>query len=83
MKVLIKHIDSIVMHDAILRLHKMSWTPSAIQFSITFYVKYFLLTRMMSNKKFPDPPPEPPPAFACPLAEDEPKLRNLFGFIIN
>lgn len=42
--------------------------------------KASILTRMMSKRKFPEPPPDPelPVPLAC-----APKLRNLFGFIIN
>lgn len=39
-----------------------------------------ILTRIMSNKKFPEPPAEPPEW--SPDA-DPPKFRNLFGFTIN
>lgn len=41
---------------------------------------------MMSKRKFPEPAPDPPPAFALAPFEPPdaaPKLRNLFGFIIN
>lgn len=49
--------------------------------SFSYFIGWFgsglcfkrVLTRMMSNKKFPEPPPEPPPDLSPP----KPKCKNL------
>lgn len=45
------------------------------------YFKSVILTRMMSNKKFPEPPA--PPEWSPPPDAEPPKFKNLFGFTIN